>query len=105
MSEIADIINSWSAKLLLDLERSEKINGVLKLCLTGEGGEVWLLNCKKPVGIRKEDGEADCVIEMKTETLLAIYDKRLNPQVAFLNGLVKVKGNTNLALKLAFLFE
>jgi len=56
------------------------------------------------VVVEESDAEADCVILASEETLMKIVRGEANPMTAYLTGKLKIKGDTELALKLKDLF-
>jgi len=100
--EVDKIISAWTARVLGDPRLAECLGGVFKLTI--EGGQSWIFDCRGIAHVRQEDGSAECTVSMSADDLVAIATGTLNPQVAFLQGRLKVKGNPNLALRLEALF-
>ncbi|XP_052774336.1 sterol carrier protein 2-like isoform X3 [Mya arenaria] len=81
----------------------KKMNGVFCFQVKGEAGEgVWIVDCKNGTGSVKFGGPAkgDVTIMMTDQHLVDLLTGKLNPQTAFFNGKLKIKGNTALAMKL-----
>ena len=49
--------------------------------------------------------KADCMIGMEDKDLVAMFKGKMNPQAAFMNGRIKLKGNMMLAMKLGELIK
>ena len=89
------------------LAQPEKVEGfgvTYKLVVEGSDGGIWRLICRQPVAIEQGDAPADCTVTVSSADFVALLERRLNPQTAFLAGRIKVSGNIGLALKLAQLF-
>jgi len=78
-----------------------KINSVFKFIITGEGAATWLVDLTTPGGkVEKADGQANCTITVGGQDLVDIVNGKLNAQMAFMGGKLKVAGDMGLALKL-----
>ncbi|KAG6968058.1 hypothetical protein JG688_00005986 [Phytophthora aleatoria] len=78
-----------------------KVKGVIKFDVSGAGA--WLVDLKNGKGSVKlatASDKADLTISLSEENFLKMMDNKLNPQQAFMKGLVKIKGNMGLAMKL-----
>ncbi|ETP10558.1 hypothetical protein F441_13824 [Phytophthora nicotianae CJ01A1] len=78
-----------------------KVKGVIKFDISGAGA--WLVDLKNGKGSVKSataSDKADLTISLSEENFLKMMDNKLNPQQAFMKGLVKIKGNMGLAMKL-----
>ena len=53
----------------------------------------------------EEDGDADCTLKCSIDTFKAILNGTQDPNIAFMMGKLKVKGNMGLALKLNSILE
>jgi 3-hydroxyacyl-CoA dehydrogenase/3a,7a,12a-trihydroxy-5b-cholest-24-enoyl-CoA hydratase len=56
-------------------------------------------------GQAKEGVKVECTITLGDEDFVSLSKGKLNPQQAFMNGKLKVKGNIMLAQKLGNLFK
>lgn len=55
--------------------------------------------------VSTEDKDADCVVSISQDDLIAISNGALNPMMAFMSGKIKVKGDMGVAMKLQSLFK
>ncbi|XP_060593750.1 sterol carrier protein 2-like [Ruditapes philippinarum] len=81
----------------------KKMNGVFCFQVKGDSGVgIWVVDCKNGTGSVKFGGPAkgDVTIMMTDQDLVDLLQGKLNPQTAFFNGKLKIKGNTGLAMKL-----
>jgi putative sterol carrier protein len=81
-----------------------KINSTYKFVIQGEGGGTWVVDLTQPGGaIKAGDAEAKCSITMASGDFVDLMNGKLNPQMAFMSGKLKVAGDMGLALKLGSL--
>lgn len=86
-------------------ELVEKINSSYKFLVSGDAGGTWFVDLTTPGGaITQEDKEAKCTVTITDENLVAIVNGKLNAQMAFMSGKLKVAGDMALAMKLTALF-
>jgi putative sterol carrier protein len=81
---------------------AEKIAAVFQFEVTGAEGGSWFVDLSTPGG-RVAAGtspDAKCTIGMKDADLLAMVNGKLSPQMAFMTGKIKIKGDYGLAMKL-----
>ncbi|CEG48016.1 scp2 sterol transfer family protein [Plasmopara halstedii] len=79
----------------------KKVNGVIKFDIGGAG--VWLVDLKNGNGSVKSataSETADVTISLTEENFIKMMNNKLNPQQAFMKGVLKIKGNMGLAMKL-----
>ena len=82
-------------------ELAETINAVYKFVLTGDGGGTWLVDLTQPGGkITEADGDAKCTLTVEASDFLDIVTGKLNGQMAFMSGKLKVAGDMAQAMKL-----
>ncbi len=82
----------------------QKINSSYKFVVTGDGGGTWLVDLTQPGGkISAGDGAAKCTLTVGAKELVDIVNGKLNAQMAFMTGKLKVAGDMGLALKLGSL--
>ncbi len=81
-----------------------KINSTYKFVVTGAEAGTWVVDLTKPGGeVRKEDSAAKCTITIADKDLVDVVNGKLNAQMAFMSGKLKVAGDMGLAMKLSSL--
>ncbi|XP_061681896.1 sterol carrier protein 2b isoform X2 [Syngnathoides biaculeatus] len=85
----------------------KKIGGVFAFKVKdGPGGKeaTWFVDVKNGSGCVHNDNDAakkaDCTIAMSDSDLLDMMTGKMNPQMAFFQGKLKITGNMGLAMKL-----
>jgi putative sterol carrier protein len=79
-----------------------KINAVYQFNISGPSGGTWAVDCTKPGG-HITAGAADgprCTVNCSDADFLNIVNGKLNPQMAFMSGKLKIQGDMGLAMKL-----
>jgi len=87
-------------------DRAQGLNAVFQYEITGEDGGKWYATVKDGACAVTE-GEApdpNLTITMAASDWLDLAANKLNPQMAFMSGKLKVKGDMSLAIKLGSLF-
>jgi len=92
------------ARLQSKPDLAQKINSSYKFVVTGDGGGTWCVDLTHPGGkITAGDGAAKCTLTVGAKELVDIVNGKLNAQMAFMTGKLKVAGDMGLALKLGSL--
>lgn len=93
---IEDQLNKDGAKYV------KKIKGIFRFEVK-KGGDtgIWLVDVKNGNGsVKFADGKGDVTISMNDDDLIKLMMGKLNPQQAFFQGKLKIKGNMAMAMKL-----
>ncbi|EDV22284.1 uncharacterized protein TRIADDRAFT_59384 [Trichoplax adhaerens] len=82
-----------------------KVKAVFRFKITdikSKGTKFWTLNLKDGSGSLTEgqEGKTDCTITMADKDFVQLSTGKLNPQMAFMGGKLKISGNMAVALKL-----
>jgi len=92
------------ARLEKKPELVDQINAKYKFEVTGDAGGTWVVDLTEAGGkVMPGDAEANCNITITTEDFLDIINGKLNGQMAFMTGKLKVAGDMALAMKLGSL--
>ncbi|XP_024936229.1 peroxisomal multifunctional enzyme type 2 isoform X2 [Cephus cinctus] len=90
-------------------DQAKKINGIFLYIVTskGETKAQWTLDLKKCEVYKGElkSGKADTTLTVEDADMVQIALGKLNPQVAFMKGKLKIKGNIMLTQKLKALMD
>ena len=98
--------NHLPGRLKSKPEVASKINSTYKFIITGDTGGTWVVDLTKPGGaISAGEGDAKCTITMASNDFVDLMNGKLNPQMAFMSGKLKVAGDMGLALKLGSLLS
>jgi putative sterol carrier protein len=90
------------AKFLAKPDVVTKIAAVYQFNISGAGGGTWTVDCTAPGG-KVTPGPAAaprCTVAATDSDFLNIVNGKLNPQMAFMSGKLKIQGDMGLALKL-----
>jgi putative sterol carrier protein len=82
------------------------VNATYQFDLTGDGGGTWQVKVG-PGGAEVSEGApgpANITITMAAGDYLDMINGKLNPQMAFMGGKLKIKGDMSLALKMQQIF-
>ncbi len=80
----------------------QKINAIYQFNISGPGGGSWSVDCTKPGGA-VQPGTAPnprCTVAATDADFLNIVNGKLNPQMAFMSGKLRIQGDMGLAMKL-----
>ena len=90
------------AKLQAKPDVVGKINAIYQFNIGGPGGGTWSVDCTQPGG-KVQPGtsaNAKCTVAATDQNFLDIVNGKLNPQMAFMSGKLKIQGDMGLAMKL-----
>ncbi|MFT3916736.1 MAG: SCP2 sterol-binding domain-containing protein [Anaeromyxobacteraceae bacterium] len=100
VSEVFDV--HIPAKLQAKPDVAAKINAIYQFVITGPGGGSWAVDCTAPGGkvVTGSAPGARCTVTATDADFLSIVNGKMNPQMAFMSGKLKIQGDMGLALKL-----
>jgi putative sterol carrier protein len=83
-------------------EISKAVNAVYEFNITGDNGGVWTVDLTKEPGVVTpgSSGNAKCTVTCAANDFVNIVSGKMNPQMAFMSGKLKIKGDMALAMKL-----
>lgn len=87
----------------IDTEKVKGINATYQWDITGDGGGKWYAVFSDENGVSVSEGETEnpnITITVDSANWLDIVDGKLNGQMAFLTGKLKIQGDMTLAMKL-----
>jgi putative sterol carrier protein len=86
-------------------EKSKALNAVVQFKITGANGGEWVADLTKTPGEVRAgtDAGAKCTLTVADQDWVDIWNKKLNAQMAFMGGKLKVSGDMSMALKLGTL--
>jgi putative sterol carrier protein len=89
-------------KLVAKPETSKAVNSIYEFNITGENGGVWTVDLTKEPGTVQagSTGNAKCTVTCAAGDFMNIVSGKMNPQMAFMSGKLKIKGDMGLAMKL-----
>ena len=91
------------AKKLADKpELSKAVNAIYRFNIEGDGGGTWTVDLVKEPGSVAAGpcADAKCTVTAKSSDFLNIISGKMNAQMAFMSGKLKIKGDMGLAMKL-----
>jgi len=102
MSDVKAIFDDRIAKRVNENpDEAKKVGAIYKFNITGDDGGTWVVDLKNdPPSVKEGDGEAECTITMSGSDSVDLVNGKLNGQMAFMSGKLKIQGNMQLAMKL-----
>lgn len=88
------------ANLVTQADKAKSMNATYKFNVTGGNGGVWRVVLGENPRVEAGEGDAQCTITVGDEDFVNIVGGKLNPQMAFMSGKLKVQGDMGLAMKL-----
>ena len=81
---------------------SKAVNSVYEFNITGDNGGVWTVDLTKEPGTVQagSTGTAKCTVTCASADFMNIVSGKMNPQMAFMSGKLKINGDMGLAMKL-----
>ncbi len=79
-----------------------KIGAVYQFDISGPDGGSWSVDCTAPGGkiVEGKAAAPKCTVAATGADFLAIVNGKLNPQMAFMSGKIRIQGDMGLAMKL-----
>jgi len=79
-----------------------KVNAIYQFVITGDNGGNWWVDTTKSGGEvgTGDNADAKCTITMGDSDFIDMVTGKLNGQMAFMTGKLKIKGDMSLAMKL-----
>lgn len=93
-------IGEIESKLSENLTKFGDLGAKVKFDFGGDG-TILIDGTHKPATMTKDDGEADCTLQISSEDFSKMLAGQLDPTFAFMTGKLKVKGSTAIAMKLS----
>jgi putative sterol carrier protein len=90
-----------------DPKNAQGLSGTLQFELSGDGGGEWYVKVKDG-GVEVARGTAESpnlTVQAAASDYVDIATGKMNPQMAFMGGKLKLKGDLGLAMKLQGLFK
>jgi len=83
-------------------ELVQEVGAIYQFDITGAEGGSWTVDLSNPPGAVRSGAceDADCIITVGQDDIVGIMTGKVDPQMAFMMGRVKVAGNFMLATKL-----
>jgi len=92
-------------RLLADPAKAKSVNAIYQFDITGDEGGTWTVDLTAPAVTSGSSGKANCTITVSAKDFVDIIGEKLNAQMAFLQGRLKVAGDMSLALKLGTILK
>src|SRR5262245_56751433 len=98
---VKEIFDGIQGNIDKDPAKATTVGAIYQFDVTGDGGGTWVVDLKEAVKV--SDGpspKAECTITVGAQDFLDINNSKMNPQVAFMSGKLKIKGDMSKAMKL-----
>ncbi|NIP30800.1 MAG: hypothetical protein GTO02_13005 [Candidatus Dadabacteria bacterium] len=106
MNNVEEIFSKIEKKITDRADELKGYNALFKFNLSGEQGGNWLVDLRPDsMGVRKDDGDADCTFSSSDKNFIKLINKELRPEAAILLGKIKLSGNVALAMQIASIFK
>jgi putative sterol carrier protein len=91
----------------LDENAAKGLNATIQFNISGENGGAWYLSVKdgKATVTKGSVSSPSMTMAMTSEDYVDMNTGKLNPQMAFMSGKLKISGNMELAMKMQALFK
>lgn len=85
----------------------DEVEGVFEFNITGKTGGLWTVDCRGHQAKIHEgsDENAQVFVEMREEDFVAYFEGRLGGFQAFILGKIRIRGETDLALRMGELLR
>ncbi len=89
-------------KIASNPDKVRSINAIYQFLISGDQGGEWVLDLTKDSDQISEGTteNAKCTVTMKDVDFVSLWSGKLNAQMAFMTGKLKIKGDMSLAMKL-----
>ncbi len=91
-----------AGQIKADPARAKALNAVYQFDISGPNGGTWTVSLKADnVGVTAgPSGSPGCTISMADKDFVDLVNGKLQGQMAFMSGKLKIKGDMSLAMKL-----
>lgn len=91
----------------LDANAAKGVNATIQFNLSGDGGGQWYITIKDGTASTSEGTapSANMTMSMAAQDYADMTLGKLNPQMAFMSGKLKISGDMGLAMKMQTLFK
>src|SRR5690349_5299984 len=102
MATAQEIFDKIQGKISANPDKAKSVNGIYEFKISDGSPDTWTIDLTKDAGqvSQGSSGNAKCTVTIKSQDLADIIEKKLNPQMAFMTGKLKVAGDMGMALKL-----
>lgn len=105
MATVQELFQKMDEGIKANPDKLKAVGCLYQFTLTGDGGATYTVDLKDKLCVTEGPATgAQCTITMSAADFIAIVDGKLNPQVAFMSGKLKVSGDMSKAMKLQQVF-